>query len=160
MAEEWPASTSTLSTITEDSLTMSVWPIQRRRSALGVVVMAQKLLVNGGSDRRDSHAPPGKMKLNPISLNASKILCLFALVRGPVYATPINSPTPCLWGWGSPTCPTPRLALPACHLLCWSINISQLPGWQETIFWVKQRFLRANEGGNRRSAQNSITYAA
>lgn len=122
MAGEWPASTSTMGTITEASLTMSAWPVQRRRSALGVVAMAQQLLVNGGRDRRESHAPTGKLKLNPISLNASEMMCLFALVRGPVYS----------------------LIPPAFHSLCRSINISQLPGWQETIIWVKQRFLRAN----------------
>lgn len=33
--------------------------------------LAQKLLVNSGSDRREGHAPAGKMKLNPVSLHAS-----------------------------------------------------------------------------------------
>lgn len=117
---------------------MSARSVQQRRSALGVVAMPQKLLVNGGSDRRDSHAPAGKMKLNPISLNASEMMCLFALVRGPVYS----------------------LTPPAFHSLCRSINISQLPGWPQTIIWVKQRFLRAHEGRNWRSAHNSITDAA
>lgn len=138
IALEWPASTSTMSTIKEASLTMSARSVQRRRSALGVVAMPQKLLVNGGSDRWESHAPAGKMKLNPISLNASEMMCLFALVRGPVYS----------------------LTPPAFHSLCRSINISQLPGWPQTLIWVKQRFLRAHEGGNWRSAHNSITDAA
>lgn len=66
----------------------------------------RKLLVNGGRDRRESHAPAGKLKLKPISLNASEMMCLFALVRGPVYS----------------------LIPPVFHSLGRSINISQLPG--------------------------------
>lgn len=118
MAGEWPASTSTMSTITEASLTMLAWPVQRRRSALGVVAMAQKLLVNGGRDRRESHAPTVKLKLNPISLNASEMMCLFALVRGPVYS----------------------LIPPAFHSLCRSINISQLPGDNRPSFGWNRGF--------------------
>lgn len=85
---------------------MSACPAQRRSSTLGVVATAQKLLVNGGSDRRESHAPAGKMKLNPVPPNASEMMSRFALVRGPVYSL------------------TPS----AFHLLCRSINVSRLPG--------------------------------
>lgn len=38
--------------------------------------LAQKLLVNSRSDRREGHGPVGKMKLNPVSLNASEMMRL------------------------------------------------------------------------------------
>lgn len=38
--------------------------------------LVQKLLVNSGSDRREGHAPAGKMKLNPVLLNASEMMRL------------------------------------------------------------------------------------
>lgn len=65
---------------------MSACPARRRSSTLGVAATAQRLLVNGGSDRRGSHAPAGEMELNPVPPNASEMMGLFALVRGPVYS--------------------------------------------------------------------------
>lgn len=38
--------------------------------------LAEKLLVNSGSDRREGHALAGKMKLNPVSPNASEMMRL------------------------------------------------------------------------------------
>lgn len=38
--------------------------------------LAQKLLVNSGNDRRERYAPAGKMKLNPVSLNAPEMMRL------------------------------------------------------------------------------------
>lgn len=35
-----------------------------------------ELLVNSGSDRREGHALAGKLKLNPVSLNASEMMRL------------------------------------------------------------------------------------
>lgn len=47
------------------------------------------------------------MELNPVPPNASEMMGLFALVRGPVYSL------------------TPP---PAFHSLCRSVNVSRLPG--------------------------------
>ena len=57
----------------------SVW-WNRRSTVMGKMwqrhPLAQKVLVNSGSDRREGHAPAGKTKLNPVSLNASEMMRL------------------------------------------------------------------------------------
>lgn len=96
----------TMISLRDADLTMSLCPVcDRQRRELWWEIwrwhpLAQKLLVNGRSDRREGHALAGKTKLNPVSLNASEMMrlllfCvdLFILLPCPPFIYYVNALT-------------------------------------------------------------------